>query len=100
MFCIVKFSLTLIRMFDDEVSGFWPECLILSQNCTCSKIRPQSSCLQDALACEMFQLISKEAELATTVLEYARLQRSYHQAALATLDEMIPELESTICKHA
>ncbi|KAG8327145.1 Rho GTPase-activating protein 17 [Homalodisca vitripennis] len=52
---------------------------------------------QDGLACEMFQLIAKEAELATTVLEYARLQRSYHQTALATLDEMIPELESSIC---
>jgi hypothetical protein len=46
----------------------------------------------------MFQLIAKEAELATTVLEYARLQRSYHQTAMATLDEMIPELESSICK--
>ncbi|XP_046660606.1 rho GTPase-activating protein 17-like isoform X2 [Homalodisca vitripennis] len=52
---------------------------------------------RDGLACEMFQLIAKEAELATTVLEYARLQRSYHQTALATLDEMIPELESSIC---
>lgn len=46
----------------------------------------------------MFQLIAKEAELAKTVLEYARLQRSYHQAALDTLDELIPELESSICK--
>lgn len=46
----------------------------------------------------MFQLISKETDLATTILEFARLQRSYHQAALATLDEMIPELESNICK--
>lgn len=54
--------------------------------------------LQDLLACEMFQLIAKEAELAKTVLEYARLQRSYHQAALDTLDELIPELESSICK--
>lgn len=51
---------------------------------------------RDLLACEMFQLISKEADIAATVLEYAKLQRAYHQTALATLDEMIPELESSI----
>ncbi|XP_054281560.1 rho GTPase-activating protein 44-like isoform X1 [Macrosteles quadrilineatus] len=51
---------------------------------------------RDTLACEMFQLMARETELATTVLEYARLQRSYHQTAMATLDEMIPELESNI----
>lgn len=55
---------------------------------------------QDLLACEMFQLISKEADIAATVLEYAKLQRAYHQTALATLDEMIPELETAIGKCA
>uniref|UniRef100_A0A1B6CIK0 Rho-GAP domain-containing protein n=1 Tax=Clastoptera arizonana TaxID=38151 RepID=A0A1B6CIK0_9HEMI len=55
---------------------------------------------RDALACEMFQLISKEADLAATILEYAKLQRSYHQAALSTLDEMIPELENSIVESS
>ncbi|XP_039290737.1 rho GTPase-activating protein 17 isoform X2 [Nilaparvata lugens] len=52
---------------------------------------------RDALACEMFQLISKESDIARTVLEYAKLQRTYHQNALTILDEMIPELETSIC---
>ncbi|XP_075231101.1 rho GTPase-activating protein 44-like isoform X2 [Lycorma delicatula] len=52
---------------------------------------------RDMLACDMFQLISREADIAKTVLEYAKLQKTYHQAALVILDEMIPELESSIC---
>uniref|UniRef100_A0A0P4VP04 Putative rho gtpase-activating protein 17 n=1 Tax=Rhodnius neglectus TaxID=72488 RepID=A0A0P4VP04_9HEMI len=51
---------------------------------------------RDALACEMLQLISRESELASTILEYAKLQRNYHVTAVAILDEIIPEMESRI----
>ncbi|CAH0388088.1 unnamed protein product [Bemisia tabaci] len=51
---------------------------------------------RDLLASEMFQLIAREAELAKTILEFVKIQKHYHETALATLDEMIPELENTI----
>lgn len=51
---------------------------------------------RDALACEMLQLIARESELSMTILEYARLQKNYHQTAVAILDEIIPEMEAAI----
>ncbi|XP_021935652.1 rho GTPase-activating protein 44-like isoform X2 [Zootermopsis nevadensis] len=51
---------------------------------------------RDMLASEMFQLISKEADLAQTVVQYIKLQRAYHESALRILEETIPELEKTI----
>lgn len=54
--------------------------------------------MQDMLASEMFQLISREADLAQTVVQYVKLQRAYHQSALKMLEEKIPELEKNISK--
>lgn len=54
--------------------------------------------LQDQLASEMFQLMSREAELAHTIVEYARLQRTYHEKALSVLDNFLPDLETVVCK--
>lgn len=54
--------------------------------------------MQDALALEMFQLISREADLAQTVVQYVKLQRAYHESALRILEEKIPELEKNISK--
>ena len=54
--------------------------------------------MQDTLATEMFQLISREAELAQTVVQYVKLQRAYHESALKILEERIPELEKNISK--
>jgi hypothetical protein len=46
----------------------------------------------------MFQLISREAELAQTVVQYVKLQRAYHESVLRILEEKIPELEKNIRK--
>lgn len=51
---------------------------------------------RDQLASEMFQLIAKEADLAKTILEYARLQKSYHEKALSVLDSFLPDLEAVV----
>jgi len=48
------------------------------------------------LASEIFQLISREAELSSVLMELIKHQRSYHQTALAILDEIVPELETVI----
>lgn len=44
----------------------------------------------------MFQLISKESVLANVLLDYVKLQQTAHRSALAVLDEMVPELQSSI----
>jgi len=54
--------------------------------------------MQDMLATEMFQLISREAELAMTLVQYVKLQKAYHEHALRILEEKIPELEKNISK--
>jgi len=54
--------------------------------------------MQSTLATEMFQLISREAELAHTIVQYVKLQRAYHESALRILEEKIPELEKNISK--
>ncbi|XP_076671081.1 rho GTPase-activating protein 44 isoform X2 [Andrena cerasifolii] len=51
---------------------------------------------RDHLAAEMFQLISRETELAHTIIQYVKLQRAYHESALHCLEELIPGLESYI----
>lgn len=48
------------------------------------------------MASEIFQLISREAELSSVLMELIKHQRSYHQTALAILDEIVPELETVI----
>lgn len=51
---------------------------------------------RDTLALEMFQLMSREADLAQTIVEYVKLQRAYHESALRILEEKVPELEKNI----
>ncbi|XP_057323053.1 rho GTPase-activating protein 44-like isoform X2 [Microplitis mediator] len=51
---------------------------------------------RDQLAAEMFQLMSRETELAQTIIQYVKLQRAYHESALHCLEELIPGLESYI----
>ncbi|KAJ1527681.1 hypothetical protein ONE63_007640 [Megalurothrips usitatus] len=51
---------------------------------------------RDQLASEMFQLISREADLAKTIVEYARLQKAYHERALSVLDDFLPDLEAVV----
>ncbi|CAK9803437.1 Rho GTPase-activating protein 17 [Anthophora quadrimaculata] len=51
---------------------------------------------RDQLAAEMFQLMSRETELAHTIIQYVKLQRAYHESALHCLEELIPGLESYI----
>lgn len=53
---------------------------------------------RDALAFEMFSLLAKENELASCILQLLKLQRGYHESALKTLENVIPQLEQTIGK--
>ncbi|XP_014223103.1 rho GTPase-activating protein 44-like [Trichogramma pretiosum] len=51
---------------------------------------------RDQLAAEMFQLMSRESELAQTIIQYVKLQRAYHESALHCLEDLIPDLECYI----
>ncbi|XP_049869013.1 rho GTPase-activating protein 44-like [Pectinophora gossypiella] len=51
---------------------------------------------RDALAADMFALVAKEAQLAHTLLQYVKLQRAYHESALHSLADTVPELEKFI----
>ncbi|XP_054015019.1 rho GTPase-activating protein 44-like isoform X1 [Hylaeus anthracinus] len=51
---------------------------------------------RDQLAAEMFQLMSRETELAHIIIQYVKLQRAYHESALHCLEELIPRLECYI----
>ncbi|XP_025992134.2 rho GTPase-activating protein 44 isoform X2 [Solenopsis invicta] len=51
---------------------------------------------RDQLAAEMFQLMSRETELAQTIIQYIKLQRAYHESALHCLEDLIPGLECYI----
>ncbi|CAH2106544.1 unnamed protein product [Euphydryas editha] len=51
---------------------------------------------RDALAADMFALVAKEAQLAHTLLQYVKLQRAYHESALHSLADTVPELERFI----
>lgn len=55
---------------------------------------------RDALAADMFALVAKEAQLAHTLLQYVKLQRAYHESALHSLQDTVPELERFISKYA
>lgn len=47
----------------------------------------------------MFQLMSRETELAHTIIQYVKLQRAYHESALHCLEDLIPGLESYISTY-
>ncbi|XP_054706794.1 rho GTPase-activating protein 44-like [Uloborus diversus] len=49
---------------------------------------------RDALATEMFSLISKEPQLAHILIQFHQLQASYHRNALAALEASLPILET------
>ncbi|XP_063380801.1 rho GTPase-activating protein 44-like [Cydia fagiglandana] len=51
---------------------------------------------RDSLAAEMFSLVAKEAEMAHILLQYVKLQRAYHESALHSLQDTVPELERFI----
>ncbi|XP_067014084.2 rho GTPase-activating protein 44 [Anabrus simplex] len=51
---------------------------------------------RDILASEMFQLVSRESEIAQTIVQYVKLQQKYHETALSHLREVIPVLERSI----
>lgn len=46
----------------------------------------------------MFALVAKETHLAHTLLQYVKLQRAYHESALHSLADTVPELERVISK--
>lgn len=54
---------------------------------------------RDLLAADMFALVAKEAQLAHTLLQYVKLQRAYHESALHSLQDTVPELERFISKY-
>ncbi|XP_012268528.2 rho GTPase-activating protein 44-like isoform X2 [Athalia rosae] len=51
---------------------------------------------RDQLAAEMFQLMSRQTDLAQTIIQYVKLQRAYHESALHCLEDLIPQVESYI----
>ncbi|XP_026317651.1 rho GTPase-activating protein 17 isoform X2 [Hyposmocoma kahamanoa] len=51
---------------------------------------------RDVLAADMFALVAKETHLAHTLLQYVKLQRAYHESALHSLADTVPELERVI----
>lgn len=53
---------------------------------------------RDHLAAEMFQLMSRETELAQIIIQYVKLQRAYHESMLHCLEDLIPGLECYISK--
>ncbi|XP_059045364.1 rho GTPase-activating protein 44-like [Achroia grisella] len=55
---------------------------------------------RDALATDMFALVAKETQLAHTLLQYIKLQRAYHESALHSLQDTVPELERVINDNA
>lgn len=54
---------------------------------------------RDALASEMFALLSKEVQFSNSVLQYLKLQRAYHESALHILTDVIPHMEKHISKN-
>lgn len=53
---------------------------------------------RDALATEMFNILSRENEFAEYILQIFKTQRNYHESALKELNFIIPKLELTIGK--
>lgn len=53
---------------------------------------------RDALATEMFNVLSRENEFAEYILQFLKLQRIYHENALKNLQTLIPHLEKKIGK--
>jgi len=51
---------------------------------------------RDTLAIEMYQLLSKEADLAARIVDYVHLQRGYHEKAIQVLNSFIPDLELVV----
>lgn len=51
---------------------------------------------RDVLAVEMFNLLAKENEFASYILQLLKLQRGYHESALNNLQSIIPMLEKKI----
>ncbi|XP_071034330.1 rho GTPase-activating protein 17 [Parasteatoda tepidariorum] len=51
---------------------------------------------RDALAVEMFSLISREPQLAQLLIQFHQLQATYHRNALAVLEMSLPSLQSVI----
>ncbi|XP_065213470.1 rho GTPase-activating protein 17-like isoform X2 [Planococcus citri] len=51
---------------------------------------------RDALASEMYAVISKEAVLANVLLEYIQLQQESHLSAVKVLEQYLPDVKSSI----
>ncbi|KAK2709441.1 rho GTPase-activating protein 44-like [Artemia franciscana] len=51
---------------------------------------------KDSLATEIYTLLAREPEFASTILKYAQLKRDYHRAAWNLLERNIPKLEQVI----
>ena len=52
--------------------------------------------VNDYFAIELFSVLKKEPDVALSILQLVKLQRAYHESALHTLEEIIPDLEKII----
>ncbi|KAG5897372.1 hypothetical protein JTB14_022080 [Gonioctena quinquepunctata] len=51
---------------------------------------------RDQLAIEMFHILAKENEISEYILQLLKVQRSYHESALKSLQALIPQMEKKI----
>lgn len=51
---------------------------------------------RDALATEMYNILSRENEFAEYILQFLKCQRIYHENCLKSLQTLIPQLEKKI----
>ncbi|XP_074029769.1 rho GTPase-activating protein 44 isoform X2 [Leptinotarsa decemlineata] len=51
---------------------------------------------RDQLATEMFHILAKENEISEYILQLLKVQRSYHESAFKSLQDLIPHLEKKI----
>jgi len=54
---------------------------------------------KDLLATEMYQLISKEAEIAKYIAQLISIRKEYHESALQLLQSMETELRVDLSKY-
>ncbi|XP_070517951.1 rho GTPase-activating protein 44 isoform X3 [Cardiocondyla obscurior] len=103
---ILKHKRNLARLILDMDSARTRYCQASKHSTGATKIENLKEELEDAeskveqcrdhLAAEMFQLMSRETELAQTIIQYIKLQRAYHESALHCLEDLIPTMEGYI----
>ncbi|CAG0916048.1 unnamed protein product [Notodromas monacha] len=51
---------------------------------------------RDSFAGDMYEMLARESEVAQLIIQLSREQKKYHEMSLRSLQDMLPELESSI----